>query len=140
MPTSPARFLYSGIRVRDLARSLRFYRALGFRVFRRGEMGHGGRWVHLAYPGSRHRFELNFYPRQNRYYEPIRKGNQFDHFGFYAPDVESWLRRARRAGAKVVDDFVDGESRLVYVEDPDGICLEAFGPARARRAHRRSPT
>lgn len=103
-------------------------------------MQHGGIWVHLGYPGSRHEVELNFYPRGNRYYEPIHRGNQFDHFGFYARDVGAWLRRALRAGGRLVDDFVDGRSRLVYVEDPDGVCLEAFGPARPprRRARRRT--
>jgi len=136
------RFLYSGIRVRNLDRSLRFYRALGFRIRFRGRMGHGGEWVHLVFPGSRHRLELNFYPRRNRFYEPFRTGTQFDHFGFFTSDVESWRRRAVRAGGKVVEDFIDGKSRLVYVNDPDGVCLEAFGPARPRRRRsaRRSPS
>jgi hypothetical protein len=100
-------------------------------------MAHGGKWVHLVFPGSRHRVELNFYPRGNRFYEPFRIGTQFDHFGFVTSDVESWRRRAVRAGGKVAEDFVDGKFRLVYVNDPDGVCLEAFGPARPRR--RRSP-
>jgi len=127
------RFLYSGIRVRDLRRSLAFYRALGFRIHARGRMGHGGEWVHLVHPGSRHRLELNFYPRGNRFYEPFTKGSEFDHFGFYSPDVAGWRRRAVRAGGRVVADFVDGKSRLVYVADPNGVWLEMFGPARPRR-------
>lgn len=99
-------------------------------------MGHGGTWVHLVFPGSRHRVELNFYPKGNRFYEPFRRGTEFDHFGFYTPDVALWLRRAVRAGGKPLLDFVDGKSRLVYVEDPNGVCLEAFGPARPRRRGR----
>ncbi|HYB78783.1 MAG TPA: VOC family protein [Thermoplasmata archaeon] len=134
MPTRRSvRFLYSGIRVRDLDRSLRFYRALGFKVHARGRMGHGGKWVHLVFPGSRHRLELNYYPRENRFYEPFRPGSEFDHFGFHSPDVIGWRRRAIRAGGRVVEDFVDGRSRLIYVNDPDGVCLEVFGPARPRR-------
>jgi catechol 2,3-dioxygenase-like lactoylglutathione lyase family enzyme len=138
MPGKPVRFLYSGIRVRDVDRSLNFYRSLGFRVLARGHMGHGGAWVHLVFPGSRHRIELNYYPRTNRFYEPFRQGTEFDHFGFYSTDVEAWRRRAVRAGGKVVEDFIDGKSRLVYVNDPDGVCLEVFGPARPRRRRRRS--
>jgi catechol 2,3-dioxygenase-like lactoylglutathione lyase family enzyme len=42
-------FVYAGLRVRNLPRSLRFYRKLGFRIHKRGTMGHGGQWVHLAY-------------------------------------------------------------------------------------------
>lgn len=136
MAKAAVRFLYSGIRVRNLDRSIRFYRGIGFRIHARGRMQHGGEWVHLRYPGSWHRLELNFYPRGNRFYEAPRRGTEFDHFGFYARDVHAWLRRARKAGGKLVEEFVDGTSRLVYVEDPDGICLEAFGPARPRRSRR----
>lgn len=96
-------------------------------------MAHGGEWVHLVFPGSFHRIELNYYPPGNRFYVPFRKGEEFDHFGFYATDVARWSRRTLRAGGTKVADFVDGTSRLVYVNDPDGVCLEAFGPARPRR-------
>jgi catechol 2,3-dioxygenase-like lactoylglutathione lyase family enzyme len=99
-------------------------------------MGHGGQWVHLVFPGSRHALELNFYPKGNRFYEPFRKGTEFDHFGFYVLDVAAWYRRALRAGGKRVEDFVDGKNRLVYVNDPNGVCLEAFGPAKPRRRAR----
>jgi len=101
-------------------------------------MGHGGEWVQMGFPGSRHWIELNYYPKGNRFYEPFVKGSEFDHFGFFAKDVAGWHRRALRAGAKKVEDFVDGKNRLVYVNDPDGVCLEAFGPARPRRTARRA--
>jgi len=87
----------------------------------------------MRFPGSRHRIELNYYPKGNRFYEPFRKGTEFDHFGFLVSDVAAWQRRALRAGATSVEDFTDGKSRLVYVNDPNGVCLEAFGPARPRR-------
>jgi len=101
-------------------------------------MGHGGKWVHLVFPGSRHRVELNFYPRGNRFYEPFRPGTEFDHFGFVVSDVERWHRRALRAGGKTVADFVDGKYRLVYVNDPNGVCIEAFGPSKVPRGRTRS--
>ena len=137
MPERPVRFLYSGIRVRNLRRSLAFYRALGFRVHARGRMAHGGQWVHLVFPGSRHRLELNYYPPGNRFYRPYRNGEEFDHFGFYAMDVTAWHRRAQRAGGRKAAEFVDGTSRLIYVRDPDGIWIEAFGPAKPRRRRAR---
>jgi catechol 2,3-dioxygenase-like lactoylglutathione lyase family enzyme len=133
----PVRFLYSGIRVRDMRRSLRFYRAIGFRVLGKGRMEHGGEWVHLGFPSSRHRLELNFYPKGNRFYEPFRRGTEFDHFGFYVSDVAGWYRRLLRAGARPVADFTEGKYRLVYVNDPNGVCLEAFGPARPKRKSRK---
>ncbi len=130
---SEARFFYSGIRVRQLARSLDFYRALGFRVFRRGVMEHGGKWVHLKFPGSHHRLELNYYPKGTPFYEPFRKGSEFDHFGFYFTDLARWVARAKRAGGKVVARVPDGRNELVYLEDPNGIWLEFIGPRKPAR-------
>jgi catechol 2,3-dioxygenase-like lactoylglutathione lyase family enzyme len=132
------KFLYSGLRVRRMAPALDFYRKLGFRVVAKGAMQHGGEWVHLRYPGSYHRLELNYYPKGNRFYEPFRTGTEFDHFGFYAPDPMAWKRRTLRAGAKLAAEFVDGKSRLVYVRDPDGNWLEAFGPANPPRRRKRT--
>ncbi|HKV90138.1 MAG TPA: VOC family protein [Thermoplasmata archaeon] len=133
-----AKFLYTGLRVRDLETSLAFYRKLGFRIRSRGTMGHGGVWVHLRYPGSYHRLELNYYPKTNRFFEPLRSGTEFDHFGFYAKDPVAWKRKVLRAGGKLAVEFVDGSSRLVYLRDPDGNWLEAFGPAKPRRRKRKS--
>jgi catechol 2,3-dioxygenase-like lactoylglutathione lyase family enzyme len=124
-------FVYSGLRVRDLARSLRFYRSLGFRIHKRGTMGHGGRWVHLTFPGAAQRIELNFYPRSNRYYEPIRKGTEFDHFGFRVSDVEAWEAELRRRKLPIVARIREEYENLVYTRDPDGNWLEFFGPAPA---------
>ena len=130
------RFVYTGIRVRDLARSLRFYRRLGFREVKRGAFAHGGRYVHLCFPGSAHRLELNYYPPGSRYYQPFRAGAEFDHFGFYTPDPARWLRSMVRAGAKTKVDYVDGIQRLLFVQDPDGVWLGAFGPEPVPRAPR----
>ena len=121
--------MYSGIRVRNLARSVRFYRAIGFRVVKRGGFSHGGRWVHLVFPKSGHRLELNYYPKGTPFYEPFRAGTEFDHFGFFVTDPRAWLRRMIRAGATPVIGFVDGPAELLYVKDPDGIWLAACGPS-----------
>lgn len=121
-------YIYSGLRVRDLARSLRFYRKLGFRVHHRGTMGHGGRWVHLLFPGAVQRVELNYYPRSNRYYEPFRKGTEFDHFGFRVSDVEAWEAELRRRKLPIVARVRESHENLVYTRDPDGNWLEFFGP------------
>lgn len=134
-------FLYTGLRVRNLRRSVAFYRGLGFRLFLRGTMDHGGKFVQLFFPGSPHRLELNYYPRKNRFYEPFRKGSEFDHFGFYVPNPEAWKRRVLRSGGRVAAEFLEKEDRwrkrkiprfrlrYIFMKDPDGNWLEAFGPA-----------
>ena len=128
MPKVTVEFVYSGLRVRDLARSLRFYRKLGFRIHRRGTMGHGGRWVHLRFPGAAQRVELNFYPRGNPYYEPIARGTEFDHFGFRVSNVEAWERALRRRKLPIVARIREAHENLVFTRDPDGNWLEFFGP------------
>ncbi|HLN51782.1 MAG TPA: VOC family protein [Thermoplasmata archaeon] len=129
MPRVKVEFIYSGLRARNLARSLRFYRKLGFRVHKRGRMEHGGLWVHLAFPGAVQRIELNFYPRGNRFYEPMRKGTEFDHFGFRVSDVDAWERELRRRKFPIVARIRETYENIVYTRDPDGNWLEFFGPA-----------
>jgi catechol 2,3-dioxygenase-like lactoylglutathione lyase family enzyme len=123
------RFVYSGIRVRDLERSVRFYRRMGFRVLKRGWFSHGGKWVHLVFPGSPHRLELNYYPEGTAFYRPFRAGEEFDHFGFYVSNPQRWLRSALRAGATPAVGFVDGPAQLLFVKDPDGVWLGCCGPS-----------
>ncbi|HTW77495.1 MAG TPA: VOC family protein [Thermoplasmata archaeon] len=128
MPRVKIEFVYAGIRVRDLARSLRFYRSLGFRVGRRGTMSHGGKWVHLAFPGAAQRVELNYYPPGNPYFEPLRTGTEFDHFGFRVSNVEEWERTLRRHRRPIVARIRETHENIVYTRDPDGNWLEFFGP------------
>ncbi|MGI0129432.1 MAG: VOC family protein [Thermoplasmata archaeon] len=123
------RFVYSGIRVRDLDRSVRFYRRIGFRVVKKGWFSHGGKWVHLVFPGSAHRLKLNYYPPGTPFYEPPRAGDEFDHFGFYVTHPRRWLRSVVKAGATPVIGFVDGPAQLLFVKEPDGVWLGACGPS-----------
>jgi catechol 2,3-dioxygenase-like lactoylglutathione lyase family enzyme len=128
MPSVKVEFVYAGIRVRNLPRSLRFYTRLGFRVHRRGTMEHGGKWVHLRFPGAVQRVELNYYPRGNRFHTPIRRGTEFDHFGFRVSDVAAWTRRLRVMKLPIVAVVRETHENIVYTRDPDGNWIEFFGP------------
>lgn len=121
-------FVYCGLRVRDLVRSLRFYRKLGFRIYARGVMSHGGVWVQLVFPGAAQRLELNFYAPANPYYEPIRQGTEFDHLGFRVSDVEAWEKELRRRKFPIVARMQGTGENIVYTRDPDGNWIEFFGP------------
>lgn len=110
---------------------------MGFHVVRRGEFSHGGKWVHLAFPGSDHRIELNYYPRGTAFHAPFVRGEEFDHFGFAVADPRSWLRRALRAGARPMVGFIDGPWQLVFVRDPDGVWIGACGPTEPHSTRRR---
>ncbi len=119
------RFYYTGIRVRNLSRSLAFYtKAIGMKVVNRGTMRHGGKYVQLVGPGSRQRLELNWYPPGTRFYVPYRKGEEMDHFAFVVADVRRAYRELIRKGAKPAVPPEDPEGTEVYVKDPDGIWIE----------------
>lgn len=128
MPPVKVEFRYAGLRTRNLARSIAFYRKLGFRVGNRGVMGHGGEWVHLKFPGAAQELELNYYPRGNRYYTPIRHGTEFDHLGFRVSDVEAWEQELRRRRLPIVARIREAHENLVFTRDPDGNWVEFFGP------------
>jgi catechol 2,3-dioxygenase-like lactoylglutathione lyase family enzyme len=121
-------YVYAGLRVRDLNRSLNFYRRLGFRVKARGQMGHGGKWVQLIFPGAHERLELNYYPRSNRFFEPFQRGTEFDHLGFRVSSVERWEEELTRRKLPIVARIREPHENIVYTRDPDGNWLEFFGP------------
>ena len=122
------RFYYTGIRVRNLERSLRFYRdALGMKVIGKGTMPHSGRYVHLRGAGSYQRLELNWYPRGSRFHRPYRPGEELDHLAFVVPDVRKAYRHLVRRGAKPAVPPERSKGTEVYVKDPDGIWIELLG-------------
>jgi lactoylglutathione lyase len=135
------RFVYFGIRVRNMNQSLRFYtRVLGMNVIHKGTMLHGGTFVHLRQPGSAQRLELNYYPPKNRFHERYRPGTEMDHLGFWVDDVDRTYAQLIRKGArKAVAPFSNGGERLAYVKDPDGIWIEFFRTDKRKKKSRRNP-
>ena len=122
------RFHYTGIRVRNLKRSLDFYtEAFGMKVVNEGTMGHGGKYVQLVGDGSRQKLELNWYPPGSRFHTPYRKGDEIDHLAFVVSDVEKAYAELLRKGAKPAVPPASSKGTEVYVKDPDGIWLELLG-------------
>ena len=139
--------LYTGLRVRNLDRSIRFYKVLGFRQTMRMRTV-VGEFAQLEDPDSGFTIELNYFPRGSRVYEPLRKGTELDHFGFEVGDVDACVAKLCRAGGNVKsrphdceiiihergavhDSWEDG--RAAYVADPDGIWIELLGRSRSER-------
>jgi catechol 2,3-dioxygenase-like lactoylglutathione lyase family enzyme len=133
--------LYTGLRVRSLDRSLRFYKALGFRQTLRAKtsIGEFAQLEHLKGPFT---IELNRFRRGTSVRERYRKGSEMDHFGFWVSDVDSWVRKLLDVGGKVkVRPYNTGivipprpgfKGRAAYVADPDGIGIELMGPVKRR--------
>ncbi len=115
---------YTGIRVRDMARSTRFYtEGLGLKRGPQGRMSAGGLWQELKDPESGAVLELNYYPGD----PPYREGDELDHLGFRVDDLDASLRRLTELGARVrIPPFTEGTERLAFLSDPDGVWIELY--------------
>jgi lactoylglutathione lyase len=115
---------YTGIRVRDMARSVRFYtEGLGLRVGPSGRMSAGGLWQELKDPESGAVLELNFYPGE----PPYREGDELDHLGFRVENVDATVHRLESLGGRVrIPAFSEGDERLAFISDPDGAWVELY--------------
>jgi lactoylglutathione lyase len=123
------KLLYTGIRVRDLDRSVEFYRnVMGMSVSRKGRMSHGGLWVEMQSSGSPQRLELNWYPPGSRFHVPYRRGEELDHLGFRVTDAERAFREVTARGARAeIRPFKESRYAFAFVSDPDGIWIELLG-------------
>ena len=124
----PYRFAYVGIQVRDLDRSIAFYRdLLGMQVSAREKVAEThGEWAELRSPDSPLVLELNWYPEGSRHFRgPYRRGDELDHLAFDCEDADAAYRELMAKGAKpALPPFTEGGSRLAFVKDPDGIWIE----------------
>jgi catechol 2,3-dioxygenase-like lactoylglutathione lyase family enzyme len=81
---------YTGLRVKNLSRSLRFYtKVLGLRVVTRGDLSEygAGIWVLVEDPRSHQRIELNWYPPSSPWASRFQAGDALDHVGFLVGNV-----------------------------------------------------
>lgn len=113
---------YTGIRVRDMERSRRFYSAgLGLRTVETSRVAAGGVRELLEDPESGARLELNFYPDE----PPYDEGAELDHLAFRVERLEVVIERLKALGGRLrLAPFQEGERRLAFVADPDGIWVK----------------
>src|SRR5213596_38917 len=114
------KYFYTGIRVRDLERSIQFYRkVMGMKVTRRGRMLHGGVWVELKSPDSPQRLELNWYPAGSKYFTPYRRGEELDHLSFRVSDVNRAFKEIIAKGARPeIEPFREERYEFAFASDP----------------------
>ena len=124
-------FEYTGIRVRDLDRSIAFYRdVLGMRLARRErEPRNRGEYAMMDDPTTGQTLELNWYAADSPVARPYpdQEGEELDHLGFEVSDLDDALRYlAGRDVVPVAGPDRDGGYAVAYVRDPDGIWVEFY--------------
>ena len=123
-------FGYTGIRVKDLEASVKFYTSvLGMKeVDRFTQATTQGKVVLLAMEGSGHQLELNYYPPGNRFDTKYEVGEGLDRLGFEVMDLDAVLAEAKKAGYPPHLEMRDAAHRWAYIQDPNGIWIEFFVP------------
>lgn len=123
------KFTYTGIRVRDLKRSIKFYtKTMSMRKMRQGRMQAGGIYVQLRSKDSEQELELNYYPPGSKYHEEYVEGSELDHLAFRCKDVRASYRKVLDGGGtSAIEPWDEGGYTLAFVRDPDGIWIELEG-------------
>lgn len=120
---------YTGIRVTDLDRSLKFYKdALGLEEVARGDnlkFG-GGIFVLLRDRESGAKLELNWYPEGSKYGVPYTVGEGLDHLAFVVDDIKEAFAKLLEKGAAPTDFGPETGASYCYVKDPDGSWIELY--------------
>lgn len=118
----PNRFLYTGIHVTDLNRSIAFYtKSLGMKLLFRTDIKEtGGKVAWLRSRGSQQILELNWYPRRSRF----GSKSGLDHLAFEVKNATEEYKKLTRKHKGTMKPFLEGSWMLAYVKDPDGNWIE----------------
>lgn len=125
-------FAYTGLRVRDLDATVRFFRdGLGMTESSRDKISEtGGVVVYLKSEGKEHPLELNWYPPGSRFDAPYEPGEALDHLFFEmerGTKLEDAIAHLERSGGKLrIAPFPEGGGRIAYVDSPDGHTVELY--------------
>jgi len=124
-----AKLIYTGIRVKDMERSVEFYtKLLEMKVTGRTKIeATKGETVGLASEEGGHLLELNYYGKGSEFDTKYGVGEGLDHLAFQVDDLKKAIAEAEKAGYPVVLDMKTKKSRWTYIKDPNGIYIELFG-------------
>ncbi|NNN18183.1 MAG: VOC family protein [Thermoplasmata archaeon] len=134
------KMVYTGIRVKDMDESVRFYTGiLGMKLVGRARgRATRGEWAQLRSEGSQQLLELNWYSPESPFYTPWRRGVELDHLCFAVDDLDRALKELEARGIKRSGGpYFTGGWKIVDVGDPNGICIE-LGARIPRSATRRT--
>ncbi|MGP8069668.1 MAG: VOC family protein [Candidatus Bathyarchaeia archaeon] len=122
------KFTYTGIRVKDLEKSVDFYtKVLGMKENGRSKIEQtGGETVTLTTDEGGPVLELNYYGKGSKFNTEYSVGEGVDHLAFQVDDLDKAAEEAKKAGHPLVLDMKTPSSRWAYIQDPNGIFIELF--------------
>lgn len=129
-----AKFLYTGIHVSNIERSIKFYtKELGMKLMFKAKIKEtGGRVAWLHTPGSRRYLELNWYPKG--YKHGGKSG--LDHLAFEVDSAAKYFTKLSNKYDAPIKPFREGRWTLAYVKDPDGNWIELGNVEKKKRRTR----
>jgi lactoylglutathione lyase len=137
------RMTYTGIRVKNIGDSLRFYtEILGMQVVE--PLGPTppteGQVVTLRSPGSTQLLELNWYAAGSRFGTPYSNGEDLDHLAFECDDVAKAIEELEGRGVEVMVRPKEIGAEVgwneAFVKDPNGVWIELLQARRKPAASR----
>jgi lactoylglutathione lyase len=125
------KFIYTGIHVSDLDRSIKFYtKELKMKLLFKAEIKEtGGKVAWPKSTGSSQVLELNWYPEGYQY----GGASGLDHLAYEVEDADKVYARLSRKSEGEITPFDEGRWRLGYIKDPDGNWIEIGSRIRKRR-------
>lgn len=123
-----SKFVYTGIRVTNLQKSIDFYtKVLGMNIKGRSKCPPAkGETVGLESEKEGFILELNYYEEDSPFNTKYVVGEGLDHLAFKVDDLDNALEEAKKAGHKTLLEIKADGSRWAYIEDPDGNWIELF--------------
>lgn len=119
------RMLHTCIRVKDLDKSLLFYKdVLGLKEVRRLDYpDYKFTLVYLALPGDEVELELTYNYDQE---EPYDLGNGYGHIAIGVENLETTHEEYSQSGYDVteINGLSDGAASYFFIKDPDGYKIE----------------
>lgn len=123
-----AKFVYVGIRVKNMEESIKFYTELfemkivGRNMFPQTK----GEIVYLRSEESDFSLELNYYQDDSPYNTEYIVGEGLDHLAFKVDDLEKALEEAKQYGYPNILVIGSVKTGWAYIEDPNGIWIELY--------------
>ena len=125
------RFIYTGIRVRDMDESIKFYtEVLGMKAVDTRERFEPtkGEAVTMKSSDSEQILELNYYEKDSPFSTPYVNGEELDHLAFDVESLQETVEALRRRGIEIIVEpgSIGGKEgwKEAFVRDPNGIWIE----------------